>query len=1824
MNPTNTVITASDALVGAVALELVRRRVKPQLDEHHGGFHVLSGFSTPQLAGFVHAKANADGWAEGIQIQFLKSELQAFGVAEPHLTEDSAVGIRGRPRTEKVVVVAELERDVSASLGHSDGTDATDLKDSEFAPCWVEIAARQEGLPLHDELRAQAEAMLRGLFDTGRCPTSKAGEFLQNVLHRFNQGEPLLRAAGKALPIIGLPLFEDCFSSLKRPNHPSQWRERFLSHYKLECYLNKRMPSSGDLLDQEKLREELKQLKNADAQDPNAPVVDDVLLAAFESYIESDSARNSATEHLLFDFDWSKAQVCFEKVTKTSAKDFAERTRKALELHDVKPSAEDETVLKTLERIARKPGTAEEEFRDFLGRHQNSIAIDKPLLSDWENFVHGRRIECHDLLAGIAECLERTIRSRSKTAEAYLVLEGKDQKKPANFFELNRHACEYFERNYASLPARTGNAVRFKHTKVISYSTDVLPKLKETNRSQKKFRQGAGKQTAAATTLKFQAQVYEKSGKEDTLIASLTLHWKFPASSVLGRETSDFDSLLRAINNRKTALVECAAEYEVVGRKGSPLSLSLEAVDGLSDKVGASGRGSFVPAQDKLVSLRDCWQGIVQAAFHRQTVTEQEASALNKVFGDFDGSYNHCIQALAPDALDTCHVEAAVASYRQVLGAITGMRSQELRRQLLQVLLRIGTAQVRRSGKRPAIAIVCPWHPLRLEAAAARQAQALGTFRLLLGRELPPFSDNPTGSLYFRELEEFLTCPLYPELAVAWESNQADPRVVTQAFGGYTLHQPVRAEEEDAAQFDDAATASAATIQAQVLEYLRLQPHERDNFSILLYNCDSPQLTTAVVNCVNKINDSREDKITCQVLLMHRDEEHLRHIYRDLVARGVDAEADSTEASGEFLARVRVNITAASRLNHERPQSVDIAYCRDLISREAKADWVAVTRLELTPLELQPQRWSRRIPVAEGDRIVRLQLTCPAQTAAGWSYLHALASLCCPSMADGAWKSGQCIVLMRSLNFDENRVERIFTETHKLATWVVNQDELLDRKLLEAQRVKVIRYVQSATHGRNLIISSAARDTLIVNTLKEKLTAMLPSSTAPDIIESLKQCCMDDANRISGGLVLKAARRANNTNELLGMVLSRYLILSELGSNRTLAWCFLDDFGQWLGKKEGANMADLLVLAPRENADGSLHLDVLITEAKFVNYDGLQSGADKTSQKQLADTLTQVTEALEGDQATCDQDIWLARLSDLLVAQSVTPKGAPALDALRWQQALRDRKCTVQVWGYSHVFVYGPQDLSAQVSTFRGVQAPQGKSIQGHQEIFGPDLVRELLIQYQAQQHQQTRELRIRNGHTQLDRSRAHKLKALTLPPASVAPTTPPSIPAQPPEPGLAPAPVVTKPVVTQDITPVVTTPSPAREPAAVSTVPSPPAASEAKDSPLIAYLERKVATFSVGDLEGEAWLADVTRRLRQALVDRGLPAKLVEGMPPILTPNAGIIKLQGSVHLTVQAVEAKTEEIYTSAGIKIISTRPESGRVSIAVERPDRQTLHTEVILLNFLRQAQDGERLVVGLREEDGRPLYLDPFNLPHSLVAGTTGSGKSVLIQNLILCIAASRSPDQAHIFLIDPKYGVDYRPLDELPHVKAGSGGIIDTPAAAIQMLNQGIAEMERRYQLFKTCGVKDIQTYRQKTNEALPTWWVIHDEFADWMQTDVYRDQVPDLVNRLGVKARGAGIFLIFAAQRPDKDVMPMQLRDQLGNRLILRVGNAGTSEIAMGERNAGAERLLGKGHMLAKTGATPDPVPVQVPYIDERTFPELVQLITEHHTAKSGAARGLA
>ena len=375
----------------------------------------------------------------------------------------------------------------------------------------------------------------------------------------------------------------------------------------------------------------------------------------------------------------------------------------------------------------------------------------------------------------------------------------------------------------------------------------------------------------------------------------------------------------------------------------------------------------------------------------------------------------------------------------------------------------------------------------------------------------------------------------------------------------------------------------------------------------------------------------------------------------------------------------------------------------------------------------------------------------------------------------------------------------------------------------------------------------------------------------------------------------------------------------------------------------------------------------------------------------------------------------------------------------------------------------------------------------------------------------------------------------------------------------------------------------------------------------MLDYLPRTESSSDTAeDLE---WLKSMESRTKSALQQFQLQSKLISSS---LTPNSSLLKFQGSSNLTVDQVLKRQSQFLTTYGLNLISVRAEPGVVSLALSRDSRRVLKLQDAWAQWSPDCTNGnQEIVIGVKEDDGSLLIYSPRrHAPHALIAGSTGSGKSVLMQNIILSLAATNSPAQAEIIIIDPKQ-VDYLAFSDLPHLK---GGIIDEQDSAIETLNGLIEEMDRRYALLKSNRVTNIfDLYKkEEASERPPVLWVIHDEFAEWMMTDEYKDAVGKVVSRLGVKARAAGIFLIFAAQRPDSSVMPMQLRSNLGNRLILKVDSEGTSEISLGER--GAEKLLGKGHMCAKLDGEPGPIFSQVPFLSSEEIEYGVQTITRKYS----------
>jgi DNA segregation ATPase FtsK/SpoIIIE, S-DNA-T family len=1803
-----------DHLVGAIALTHVRDKYRERVDDadFDGGFHVLSGFSPRQLAGFSHELARHPGFSQKVTIQFPAHLLESEGLPGSMLTTKSAVDVRNRDYEGRLVITAELEKDAGASLAECDRTDLEEIRSETLAETWIRQLCDHLNVQLIDDAHKQIVATTKGLFRTAGSNPQTACAFLFRVLSRYEAEGQIARAAGTSLPELGMPLFRACFNNIPVAHlgRPSAWQKAFETHYKNTCFLQKR-DTKYVLLEPDKLRGRLKELR----EEQNPPLPDE-LLTAFAEYIEAKGTRSQQTEQLLFNFDWEYVRHCFDSTKASVATDLVRRTRDVLHGDDVQLTDEEDSLLDNMPKSVPRNGKVDDQVIEFFNRHASSIANDPRLLSQWESLVHGTKISCTDLFGGIIDCIERSWNKRTSGKECRIRLVGKYQEKPNRFSAKNHNACQFFERNYGHLQGITEGKVQFERTRLIDYHN-----VEEWLKSNGGTRKQPGKK---ANSFTFDVVIEEAAPDSDnwTEVDRPVLEWRFETASVLAEEAADFHRLASFLaSGPKTSLIEARASYEPVGRKGSPLPLSLRDTQGISDNYGAGERGSFVPSKMRAVSLSTlkCWQALLEEARTRHLLREEVIDLLAKQFSVFQTAYDALMEPLSKNALTQDGISEMVQAYRTLVLTLCELPHESIRRQLLRAIMGIGTAYVGKAGTRPPLAITCPWHPLRIEAFASRARQFTKRIAELLYANPAVFSDA-SGKLYFRELRTWLLQPLYPEIALAWDSTQPRLRIVSQSISGYTLHEPAEPERGSHVVVEDESKSTAKQIEHLIDEYLRLQPHERNNLSVALYNCDSANLPIAVVGQINSYNDARQnDEVTCQVFLMHHDLNHLRSMYRELVAQGVGSgESSPTEATGDFLSKVRVNIVAASSVTRTgRREPIDIVYCKDLISKKAENDWVRRPRIAIGPDDLQTHQWSRRLPVEKGTSQAKLQLCCPAQTEAGWAYLLAVSSLCAQDVMD-AWSANKCPIPMKILDFDNKEVRSMFDETHELATWVVNQDEILDRRLLEARDVKVIRYIQSTTQGRNLIISSKSKETLLLNTLREKLRDILPAECSDQRIRLLAERFVHEANQISGGLVLRAARRAKNTNELLGMVLSRFIVQTEIGAHQPAAWCFLDDYAQWLGKRDEAQIADLLVISPTSNADGEKILNLIVTEAKFIHADGL-SEQSKQSERQLRDTLGQLEQALLGETASLDQDVWLSRLSDLLLTQLEFPTGQSVEQLGDWRTAIRNRTCRIRLWGYSHIFIHAPADAPPNRSK-RVV-----KTKNGFQEVFSPSNVRELVIAFDSGDTTQLKHVRDQALLDELDRTPRPIATPLNAVPTARPLTEQPDTGITPPanesdgapssEPLTGPSGDSAQASLSEDAEPEALAETGQR-----TTQQSPSEEIDTSESPtLFSYLASAAQRFSSSVDDGQAWLRQTYIGLKSAFLARQLPFKAVDGFQPVLTPNAGIFRLQGSKDLTVSAIEARAEEIYTSDGIQILSVRPEPGRVCVTVARPNREILYSEPVLLRFIQeQARDHEKeeLLVGIREEDGSLLCLNPFDQPHTLIAGATNSGKSVLLQNIILSIAATRSPDESQIFLIDPKC-VDFIQLQDLLHVRRGSGEVIDTREGALECLNEAVLEMERRYQLFKAARVSNIRKFRAQTGEPLPTWWIIHDEFADWMQIEEYREHIPEIVNRLSVKARAAGIFLIFAAQRPDNTVFPIQMRDQLGNRLILQVQSKGTSEISLGEK--GAERLLGRGHLLAKLGGEATPAFAQVPFIDaEHGIPPLVRVINESHTRRLG------
>ena len=1043
----------------------------------------------------------------------------------------------------------------------------------------------------------------------------------------------------------------------------------------------------------------------------------------------------------------------------------------------------------------------------------------------------------------------------------------------------------------------------------------------------------------------------------------------------------------------------------------------------------------------------------------------------------------------------------------------------------------------------------------------------------------------------------------------------------TETRAGYSLLE--RPFSEDNAALADEPTDHAVEKFGEIAHhYLKQRPHERANFSSVLLDAEAEELPGLVAkHLAGRIEE--EADLRCDLTVTHEDAHKLREIYERQNRRiGHEIESSLTSEAGRiFLSRLRVGIVSPELLESRNgTKRQDIALLHDVIARRAKVTW---DRAE-PPAPADdlsdhvPTSISRRKSQSSGGLSTSVYLTSPAQVAPSQAYLDAMYDV----LEGRASDENAHFLPTQRVELGSASVADKLAQAHTMANWVITYDRIADRRLIagSSEQLRILRYFSAPRSFHNVILSTEIGRDQLRSRLGEDLENIVPGLN-DETLEQLVATIHERSTSLSGSIVTRGAQWDNYAQELIGLIVAQReieLLLSGSDNHRT-AMFFLDDFKGWLDLS--GEIADILAVDLQDSPITGPRVRLVVVEAKCVSEKSVHERLKK-SWSQIELTYTAIENRFRMNGSSVDPAIWRQRLADMLV-EHMDPWGDRETLAGKgfdqWLEAIRRGDVPFEVSAHSIVCVGGiedsaddlkprvddprrPGDQGRRLAQWRLGAHRIAKTIRGiiedeqvaqlyepeqwaRTEVAtrertsdrepgkGPQAKAETTNEGEDEGHGE--EKKHSNSDAEVERARGilGTRETLTLPKSS------------PQTPGRGSRNMVTSGAGKPRLA--------TRDDCEHDT----PAGWKSLVHDVVVAMQRPNE-----QREGEEWLEEVVGSFKQALQAENMEAPVESS---VLTPNSALLHVGGR-RLTVRWLEGKRTDLMTGHRVEIIRITPMAGRIAVALKRPKRGILHlTDVWARRKLEPSAPTRNmaLVVGEQEDDGALFYLSLESdfegqeqaAPHTLVSGTTGSGKGILVSNLILDVCAFNDPRSVEIYLIDPKRGADYLWTRDLPHLREG---IVEEKNDAIALLRRLVEEMEQRYRQITQAGCANIEQYnRDRAAEAqLPRVIIFFDEVANWMQDDDFKKEVESIINEIATKSRAAGLHLFMIYQRADKDVMSMQLRTNLGNKLILRLGDEGSSRIALGEK--GAEGLQGKGHVIAKLG-TNEKIYGQVPFIEQ-------------------------
>ncbi len=362
-----------------------------------------------------------------------------------------------------------------------------------------------------------------------------------------------------------------------------------------------------------------------------------------------------------------------------------------------------------------------------------------------------------------------------------------------------------------------------------------------------------------------------------------------------------------------------------------------------------------------------------------------------------------------------------------------------------------------------------------------------------------------------------------------------------------------------------------------------------------------------------------------------------------------------------------------------------------------------------------------------------------------------------------------------------------------------------------------------------------------------------------------------------------------------------------------------------------------------------------------------------------------------------------------------------------------------------------------------------------------------------------------------------------------------------------------------------------------------------------------------------QAELESTARRLVDTLKSFGVETRIVDiSRGPTVTRY----ELQPSSGVKISKITNLADDIalnLATAGVRIEAPIPNKAAVGIEVPNKASNVVHIREILESSAFTGSKSKLTVSMGKDLGGNAIVGDIAKMPHGLIAGATGSGKSVCINSIIMSILYKARPDEVKLIMVDPKV-VELGIYNGIPHLLLP---VVTDPRKAASTLGWAVSEMEKRYQMFAASGVRDLEGYNRVAEAdpdmiTLPRIVIIVDELADLMMTAP--KEVEESINRIAAKARAAGMHLIIATQRPSVDVVTGVIKANIPTRIAFAVSSQIDSRTILD--TAGAEKLLGRGDMLFSPIGSTKPSRIQGCFVSDEEVEAVVDFVKKRHTAE--------